>query len=307
METAAWQLAPEVAAALAEGRAVVGLESALVSHGLPAPHNREVAEAMAEAVRAEGAVPAMVALRGGRPVIGAGPGTLEQLATGEVAKLSVADLPAALATGADGATTVAGTVALGVQAGITIFATGGIGGVHRRPGPHQGAADESADLHALARHRCLLVCSGVKSMLDVPATLERLETLGVGVVGYRTRRLAGFYRADAGVDLTWSVAAPAQAAGLLGAASASSAQPAVLLANPVAAEAAVDADVHDAAVAEALAAAAEAGVEGPAVTPFLLDWLHRATNGATLRANARLVVDNAALAAEVAVAAASTT
>ena len=205
----------EVAEALRDGRPVVALESTIVSHGLPRPDNLRVARQIEQAVRDAGAVPATIGMVGGELVVGLDDAELTRLATVDgVAKLSVRDLAVAAATGADGATTVAATSAVAAAAGIGVFATGGLGGVHREAAQ---TFDESADLVTLARTPIAVVCAGVKSILDVGATLERLETLGVGVVGYRTRRFPGFYLTDAGFDLDWSVDSPEQVAAVLAA------------------------------------------------------------------------------------------
>src|SRR5256714_14075124 len=200
-----------VAAARAEGAPIVALETTIVSHGLPRPDNLRVAREIEATVRAHGAVPATIGMLGGQLVVGVDDGQLTHLATSDkVAKLSVRDLAVAAASGADGATTVAGTSAVAHAAGIRVFATGGLGGVHR-----DAPYDESADLVTLARTPVAVVCAGVKSILDVGATLERLETLGVTVVGYRTRRFPGFFVSDSGYPLDWSVDSPAELAEVL--------------------------------------------------------------------------------------------
>ena len=205
----------EVADALRDGRPVVALESTIVSHGLPRPDNLRVARQIEQAVRDAGAVPATIGMVGGELVVGLDDAELTRLATVDgVTKLSVRDLAVAAATGADGATTVAATSAVAAAAGIGVFATGGLGGVHREAAQ---TFDESADLVTLARTPIAVVCAGVKSILDVGATLERLETLGVAVVGYRTRRFPGFYLTDGGFDLDWSVDSPEQVAAVLAA------------------------------------------------------------------------------------------
>ncbi|MBA3426857.1 MAG: pseudouridine-5'-phosphate glycosidase, partial [Rubrobacter sp.] len=192
----------EVDEALRRGEPVVALESTLISHGLPSPNNLDLARETEDIVRQEGAAPATVGVIGGVPTVGLGAEDLELLALGGVAKLSVRDLPVAAAKGIHGATTVAATAHLAARAGVRLFATGGLGGVHRGA---RESWDVSADLAALARTPVAVVCSGVKSILDVPATLEQLETLGVPVAGFRTRRFPGFYLTDSGSPLDWSV------------------------------------------------------------------------------------------------------
>ena len=289
----------EVATALAESRAVVALESTIVVHGLPAPTNLDVARDCENAVRDAGAVPATVGVLGGRVVVGLTLAELSDLAdpTRHVAKLSSRDLGLALARGLDGATTVAGTLAGASAAGVAVMATGGLGGVHR------GAAatyDESADLPALSRTSALVVASGVKSILDIGATLERLDSLGVAVAGYRTTRFPGFYLADSGFGVDWSVATPEEAARAF-AAHRAVASTAMLLANPISVASELDADLHEAALAAAFAHAEEVGAHGKDVTPVLLAEFARYSAGASVAANRDLVVDNASLAGEVAV------
>ncbi|SCL33127.1 pseudouridine-5'-phosphate glycosidase [Micromonospora pallida] len=293
----------EVAEALRAGRPVVALESTIVSHGLPRPENLRVARQIERAVRDVGAVPATIGMVGGRLVVGLDDAELTRLATADgVAKLSVRDLAVAAATGADGATTVAATSAVAAAAGIRVFATGGLGGVHREAAQ---TFDESADLTTLARTPIAVVCAGVKSILDVGATLERMETLGVGVVGYRTRRFPGFFVTDGGFDLDWSVDSPEQVAAVLAARAAHGVQTGgLVVANPLPVDEQLDRDLHDRTLADGLARLERAGVTGKAVTPYLLAHFHSATQGASLAVNVRLVLRNADLAARIAVAAA---
>ncbi len=293
-------VSPEVAAALAAGRPVVALETTIVAHGLPAPLNLEVAADCEAAVRAAGAVPATIGVREGRVVAGLSAADLAALADPgrEVAKLSARDLGLAAARGLDGATTVAGTIAVAHRVGIAVMATGGLGGVHRDAAT---TFDESADLATLARTPVLVVASGVKSILDVGATLERLDSLGVPVVGYQTDRFPGFYRRDAGFALEWTVATPEEAARAFAAHRAFSPS-GWLLAHPVAAASELDAELHDAAVAAALDEARRTGVTGKAVTPALLASFAERTGGASVATNRDLVVANARVAGEVAVA-----
>lgn len=293
----------EARAALDAGRPVVALESTLVAHGLPRPDNLEVAQAAEQAVRSAGAVPATVGMLGGELVVGLDEAQLTRLATGEgVAKLSVRDLAVAAAARVDGATTVASTSAVAAAAGIGVFATGGLGGVHRQAAD---TFDESADLVALARTPVTVVCAGVKSILDVGATLERLETLGVAVVGYRTRRFPGFYRTDSGFGLDWSVDSPAEVARIMRARECHAVCPAALVvANPLPADEQLDPALHDEVLASALSTMDQEGITGKAVTPFLLAYFHRATQGRSLKVNIRIILRNAALAGEIALAAA---
>ncbi|SCG35305.1 pseudouridine-5'-phosphate glycosidase [Micromonospora inositola] len=296
----------EVADALRDGRPVVALESTIVSHGLPRPDNLLVARQIEQAVRDAGAIPATIGMVGGELVVGLDDAQLTRLATVDgVSKLSVRDLAVAAATGADGATTVAATSAVAAAAGIGVFATGGLGGVHREAAQ---TFDESADLVTLARTPIAVVCAGVKSILDVGATLERLETLGVGVVGYRTRRFPGFYLSDAGFDLDWSVDSPEQVADVLSARAAQGVHHGgLIVANPLPVDEQLDPELHDRTLAEGLALLARDSVTGKAVTPFLLAHFHSATQGASLAVNVRIILRNADLAARIAVAAARRT
>ncbi|MEV0004628.1 pseudouridine-5'-phosphate glycosidase [Micromonospora sp. NPDC050980] len=297
-------LGGEVAEALRDGRPVVALESTIVSHGLPRPDNLRVARQIEQAVRDAGAVPATVGMVAGDLRVGLDDAQLTRLATIDgVSKLSVRDLAPAAATGADGATTVAATSAVAAAAGIPVFATGGLGGVHREAAQ---TFDESADLVTLARTPIAVVCAGVKSILDVGATLERLETLGVSVVGYRTRRFPGFYLTDAGFDLDWSVDSPQRVADVLAARAAQGVhRGGLIVANPLPADEQLDPALHDRTLADGLAALARERITGKAVTPFLLAHFHAATEGASLAVNVRIILRNAELAARIAVAAAT--
>jgi pseudouridine-5'-phosphate glycosidase len=292
---------PEVQEALEAGRPVVALESTIISHGLPRPDNLRIAREIEQSVRDGGAVPATIAVVDGQARVGLDDAALERVANDpSVVKVSVRELAAVAARRGVGATTVASTAHLAARAGIGVFATGGLGGVHR------GAAeswDESADLTTLSRTPVLVVCAGVKSILDVPATLERLETLNVGVLGYRTDRFPGFYLRDAGYGLDWRVDSPAEVAAVLRARTdLGTDRYGMVLANPIAPEDELDRDLHDTVLASGLKAAEHAGVRGKDVTPFLLDWFHRETHGASLAANVALVRGNATLAGEVAAA-----
>jgi pseudouridine-5'-phosphate glycosidase len=290
---------PEVAAALADRRPVVALESTLLAHGLPRPDNLGVAGRIEAAVRAAGAVPATVAVLDGQVRVGLEESGLARIcAEPAVPKLSARDLPVAVAGGLSGATTVAGTAVLAARAGIAVFATGGLGGVHRRAAE---TFDESADLAVLAATPIVVVCAGVKSILDVGATLERLETLSVTVLGYRTRRFPGFYLTDSGFGLDWQVGTATEAAAVFAARRELGAG-AVLLANPLPPGEQLDPALHERVLASGLAGLARDGVHGKAVTPYLLDHFHRETAGASQAANVRIVLRNAELAAQVAAA-----
>jgi pseudouridylate synthase len=295
-------LAPEVRNALVRGRGVVALETSLVSHGFPPPVGVETALASQEAVRAAGAVPATIALVDGEIRVGLDDATLERLASGDARKIGPRDLAAALADGALGTTTVAGTLAVAHLCGIHHAATGGIGGVHRDA--HE-TFDVSADLDALARTQICLVCSGAKSILDVPRTLEVLETHGVPVVGYGASTFPLFYSRESVYDVPARVDTPAQAAALCRIHWELGRPGAVLIANPPPEESALPADEAEALIAAALAEAAEAGVSGQRVTPFVLARVHAASGGRTERVNRELVVANAGVAGEIAVAAAA--
>ena len=289
----------EVRDAVADGRAVVALESTIISHGLPRPDNARLAREFEQAVRDGGAVPATVAVIDGEARVGLDDAALDRLATDEDAvKVSVRELAAVAARGGVGSTTVASTAHLAAAAGITVFATGGLGGVHRGA---QETFDESADLTTLARTGVLVVCAGVKSILDVGATLERLETLGVGVLGYRTDRFPGFYLADSGHDAGWRVESADEVATILAARSGvGTTGLGLILGNPIAADDELDRALHDRLLESGLAAADREGIHGKDVTPYLLDWFHRESGGESLRANVALVRSNARLAAEVA-------
>jgi len=293
-------LHPEVADALAAGRPVVALESTIISHGLPRPDNLAVARQIEEAVRLGGATPATIAVVDGVVRIGLDDDALARVAgSDDVVKASVREIAAVVATGGDGATTVASTAHLAARAGISLFATGGLGGVHRDA---RDTWDESADLYTLSRTAITVVCAGVKSILDVPATLERLETLNVGVVGYRTDVFPGFYLRDSGYPLHWRVESPAAVAEVLRARIELGTDGyGMVVANPVPVDDELDRGLHDRTLAAALEAASAAGVTGKDVTPFLLGWFNRETHGESLATNVALVLSNAQLAAEIAV------
>ncbi len=289
----------EVRTALAEARPVVALESTVISHGLPFPANLEVARAMEATIRAEGAVPATIALADGKIVIGLTDALLERLATEQnVRKVSRRDLAVVLATRQLGATTVAGTMLCASQAGIRFFATGGIGGVHRGA---ETSMDISADLTELSRTPVLVVCAGAKSILDLDLTLEYLETEGVPVLGWQTDELPAFYVRSSGYRLPHRVDEPATVAaiartqwecGLDG----------LVVACPIPEEYALDPTPLEAATADALLLAREQGIRGSATTPFLLAYVARVTAGESITANKALLLNNARLAARFAVA-----
>ncbi len=297
------RIAPEVAEAVAGGLPVVALESTLISHGLPRPRNLAVAHEVEAEVRAAGAVPATIAVVAGEARIGLDEAALEAIASeSDVVKCGVRDLAVVVARGGHGATTVAATAWLASRAGIAVFATGGLGGVHREA---RETWDESGDLETLARVGVAVVCSGVKSILDVGATLERLETLGVTVLGYGTDGFPGFYLHDSGFPVPWRVDSPAEVAAVLAARRELGTDGrAVVVGNPLPLAEQLDPALHDRVLAAGLAAASDIGVSGKEVTPFLLDFFHRETAGASLEANVRLVLRNARLGAEIAAAAA---
>ena len=276
----------------------MALESTLISHGLPHPDNIEVARESERLIRAEGAVPATVGVIDGTPKVGLDEAELELMATaGGVEKLSARDLPVAAAKGIRGATTVAATAHLAALAGVRLFATGGLGGVHRGA---RESWDVSADLAALARTPVAVVCSGVKSILDVPATLEYLETAGVPVVGFRTLRFPGFYLTDSGRPVDWSVGDEDEAARLV-LALAELGHSGLVIANPLSAEDQLDPGVHDRALWAGLEEMERRGVRGKDVTPFLLDRFAEETGGESLRVNKKIIQGNAGLAARIAV------
>ncbi len=296
------EIHPEVKETLARGGAVVALESTIISHGLPSPRNVVVAAQIEQNVRDGGAIPATIAIIGGVVKVGLSPAELEILGdpASDVVKVSTRDLGPVLAAGKNGATTVSATSHIAHLAGIKYFATGGLGGVHRGA---QETYDESADLVTLARTPITVVCAGVKSILDVAATLERLETLGVTVVGFGTDAFPGFYRADSGYGVTWRVDTAAQAAAIGTQRDAIRAPGAVIIAQPVSEADQLDLELHDRVLTQGLAAATSAHIVGKDVTPFLLDWFHTQTNDQSLEVNVTLINANARLAAQIAVAA----
>jgi pseudouridine-5'-phosphate glycosidase len=289
---------PEVADALDSGRGVVALESTIISHGMPKGESGRIARDIEAAVRRSGSVPATVAVLDGRIRVGLDDAALDRVATDpDIVKASVRDLGVVVAFGRSGATTVASTSYIASAVGIGVFATGGIGGVHRGA---QESWDESADLGALATTPIAVVCAGVKSILDVPATLERLETLSVAVLGYQTDAFPGFYVRDSGEPVPWRVDSPEQAAEVIARRRALGQPQGVLIANPVPADDELEPAMHDATLAAGIAALDAGGVRGKDVTPFLLAYFHEHTAGASLAANVALVVSNAELAGRIA-------
>ena len=293
-------LSDEVSDAIASGRGVVALESTIISHGLPTETSARTAREIEAAVRRAGAVPATVAVVDGAVRVGLSDDALVRVAEEDgVVKTSVRDLGPVLARRLTGATTVAATSYLAHLAGIRVFATGGLGGVHRGA---RDTWDESADLAALAAAPVTVVCAGVKSILDTAATLERLESLSVPVLGYRTDAMPGFYVRDAGLPVPWRVDSAAEVAAVMRARDGLHLPQGMVVAQPVAAADEMDRDLHDRTLAEGLAEVGRRGVSGKDVTPFLLAWFHEHTGGASLAANVALVLANAELAAAIATA-----
>ena len=294
----------EVAAALAESRPVVALESSIVAQGLPEPDNLRVGHAMQDAVRQQGAIPAMTAVLDGRLRVGLEPGEMERLAAAaDGRKCGARDLGPAMALGLPGATTVSATVRIAAAAGIAVFGTGGIGGVHRMAADRDSAGriDVSADLLAMSRAPVAVVSSGAKSLLDLPTTLEALEALSVPVLGYRCDRFPAFYAADSGLPLACRIDDLALLARALQAHWSLPGAGGVLVCYPPPSELAMTRDEIEVLVKDALAAAADAGISGGALTPFILSHMRQASDGRTLRVNAALAIANAALAGQLAV------
>lgn len=289
----------EVAQALKTGKPIVALESTIISHGLPRPSNLEVAKECEAIVRNGGAVPATIALLDGKILIGLETHELEAIANrDDISKASIRDLAIIIAQNKSAATTVAATAHIAAVAGIKVFATGGLGGVHR------GASvsfDESADLTALSQLDMTVVCAGVKSILDVHATLERLETLAIGLVGYRTNSFPGFYLTDSGYTLEHRVESATEIAEMIKVRTDIATQfKSLIVANPVKVE--MPKAKHDEILASGLARAQQDGIDGKAVTPYLLEHFHKASNGESLKINTEIIKSNCALAAEIAVA-----
>ncbi|OLF16945.1 pseudouridine-5'-phosphate glycosidase [Actinophytocola xanthii] len=298
------RVAEEVADALAAGGAVVALESTILAHGLPTGRNREVADEVERTVRAAGAVPATIAVLDGRLRVGLDGSGLDRVCdpAAGMAKLSARDLGPAIALGRDGATTIASTALIAHAAGIGVFGTGGLGGVHLPPPGTPSSWDVSADLDVLATTPVTVVCSGVKSVLDIAATIEVLETRSVPVVGYRTDTFPAFYRRESRFAVPWRVDSARAAAAVIAAHRDRGPGSGVLVVNPVPAEHELDADLHDRLLAEGMALVARSEVRGGDVTPVLLEHFHTASAGASLDTNEALVLDNVRVAAEIAVA-----
>jgi pseudouridine-5'-phosphate glycosidase len=294
------RVSAEVSDAIASGTGVVALESTLLSHGLPTASAADTARRVEEAVRAAGAVPATVAVLDGTAHVGLGADQLVRVAEDpSLVKASVRDLAVVMSRGASGATTVASTAYLANLAGVRVFATGGLGGVHRDA---RETWDESADLAALAATPVTVVCAGVKSILDVPATLERLETLSVPVLGYRTDVFPGFYVRDTGLPVPWRVEEPGEVAEVARRQVHLGLRQGVVVANPVPADDEMDRGLHDETLRTGLVELRRRGITGKEVTPFLLGWFHDQTGGASLATNVALVLANATLAGRIAVA-----
>jgi len=302
LDSARFEIHPEVKQALSTKKPVVALESTIISHGLSSPINITVAREIENSVREGGAIPATIAIIDGVVRVGLTAAELEILGdpSSNVIKVSTRDLGPIIATRGHGATTVSATTHIAMLAGIKYFATGGLGGVHR--GAEQ-TWDVSADLMTLAMNQITIVCAGVKSILDIGATLEQLETIGVTVVGYGTDKFPGFYRADSGFGVSWRVDTAEEAAHFGKHRDAIAAPGAVVIAKPVAAKDELDLELHDRVLASGLAQAEKQGIVGKDVTPFLLDWFHRETNNQSLEVNVILIKANAKLAGQIALAA----
>ncbi len=292
-------ISPEVQQALAEGKPVVALESTIISHGMPYPKNVETAMLVEKTIRDNGAVPATIAIIGGRLKAGLSPEEIEHLGKSgrKVAKVSRRDLAAIVARGADGATTVTTTMIIAHMAGIKVFATGGIGGVHRGA---ETTMDISADLEELASTPVMVVCAGAKSILDLGLTLEYLETKGVPVIGYGTDELPAFYTRRSGFGVDYRVDTPAQLAAMFKAQQELGMKGGMLVTNPIPEQYAMDKEVIDAAIDQAIAESVEKGIHGKETTPFLLARVVELTGGNSLESNIQLVLNNAVVASKTA-------
>ena len=290
---------PDVQRALNQNKPVVALESTIISHGLPRPRNYEAAQEFEQILRDKGVVPATIAVIDGVANIGLDARGLDIIANQDIAKASVRDLPVLAAKGISGATTVASTAHLAGLAGVRVFATGGLGGVHRGA---QDTFDESADLSVLANTPIAVVSAGVKSVLDIAATLERLETLSVPVVGYGTKIFPSFWLRESEFTLDWSVDSAEEIAKIMAAQDLVGEGGGIVVANPVPADKAWDKKEHDQVLAKAFAAADAAGVRGKAVTPFLLGFIVEASGGRSLEVNLDLARNNVSVAADIAIA-----
>ena len=297
MADSSLNISPKVTEALLHKRPVVALESTIISHGLPRPRNLAAARDFEELLESQGVVPATIAVIRGTPTVGLSPEELELIASEDIAKASVRDLPILQAKGLSGATTVAATAHLAARAGIQVFATGGLGGVHR------GASetyDESADLSTLATSPVAVVSAGVKSVLDIGATLERLETLSIPVVGYQTSTFPSFWLPDSEFELDWRAEDAGEIAAIIKAQRSAGSQSALVVANPVPLDQAWQREEHDQVLAKAFAAANAQGVRGKEVTPFLLQFIVDASGGRSLEVNLNLAKNNVRVAAEIA-------
>lgn len=293
----AFNLSREVSEALATGKPVVALESTIISHGLPRPRNLEAAKEFEEILRSAGVVPATIAILDGVPQIGLDSKGVDRIANEDLAKASVRDIPILAAKKASGATTVAATAHLAALAGIRVFATGGLGGVHR------GAVDtfdESADLSTLAVTPITVVSAGVKSVLDIPATLERLETLSVPVIGYQTTKFPAFWLTESGYTLDWHLDSAAEIAAAMKSQDELGHGQGIVIANPIPVDQQWDPEEHDRVLSIAFEAAKNAGVSGKAVTPFLLGFIVEESGGKSLEVNLDLARNNVRVAAEIA-------
>lgn len=290
-------LSDEVASAIQDGKPIVALESTIISHGLPRPRNLDAAKEFEEILRSAGVTPATIAILDGVPRIGLDEEGIKRIANEELAKASVRDIPILSAKKASGATTVAATAHLAMRAGIRVFATGGLGGVHRAA---IETFDESADLSTLANTAITVVAAGVKSVLDIPATLERLETLSVPVIGYKTKEFPAFWLTKSGYLLDWSVETAEEIALVMKAQDQLGSEKAIVVANPIPESKQWDPGEHDATLEIAFEAAKKAGVTGKAVTPFLLGFIVEQSKGKSLEVNLDLARNNVAVAAEIA-------
>lgn len=299
METKYLEIAPEVSKALANGEPVVALESTIISHGMPYPQNVETALKVEEIVRENGAIPATTAIIGGKLKCGLKKEEIEYLGKKglEVTKCSRRDIPMAIARGFDGATTVATTMIIAHMAGVSIFATGGIGGVHRGA---QETMDISADLEELANTPVMVVCAGAKAILDIPLTLEYLETKGVPILGYHTDKLPAFYTRESEFKVDYRVDSPEEAARAFEAQRGAGLHTGMLMANPIPEKFSMDEDIINKAINEAVKEAEEKGIKGKESTPFLLSKVKDITGGSSLDANIELVFNNAKVAAQIA-------
>jgi pseudouridine-5'-phosphate glycosidase len=292
------EVSPRVSAALAAGEPVVALESTIISHGLPRPGNLAAAQRFEQILQQHNVTPATIALIDGVPKVGLDAKDLERIAADEsVVKVGSRDIASAMARKVTGGTTVAATSVLAARAGLRVFATGGLGGVHRGAGE---TFDESADLTVLSRTPITVVSAGVKSILDIPATLERLETLSVAVVGYQTSRFPAFWLSDSGYDLDWRVDSADEIADIMAARDAFGEPSALLVANPLPTALQLDPGVLDDAMGEALALASEQGIRGKAVSPFLLDRIQQVTGGVSVDVNLNIARGNIELAGQIA-------